>query len=44
MACAAMGRCRAGGNGGQLAIIGLTNSTLFLGAAWLGLREVPDRG
>ncbi len=26
---------------GQLAIIGLTNSTLFLGAAWLGLREVP---
>jgi drug/metabolite transporter (DMT)-like permease len=26
---------------GQLAIVGLTNSTLFLGAAWLGLREVP---
>jgi probable blue pigment (indigoidine) exporter len=25
----------------QLAIVGLTNSTLFLGAAWLGLREVP---
>jgi drug/metabolite transporter (DMT)-like permease len=26
---------------GQVAIVGLTNSTLFLGAAWLGLREVP---
>ncbi len=26
---------------GQLTIVGLTNSTLFLGAAWLGLREVP---
>jgi drug/metabolite transporter (DMT)-like permease len=25
---------------GQLAIIGLTNSTLFLGAAWLALRQV----
>ncbi|MCS7055222.1 MAG: DMT family transporter [Thermoflexales bacterium] len=25
---------------GQLAIVGLTNSTLFLGAAWLSLREV----
>ncbi|BCX03657.1 MAG: hypothetical protein KatS3mg053_1595 [Candidatus Roseilinea sp.] len=24
----------------QLAIVGLTNSTLFLGAAWLSLREV----